>query len=470
MWLRMSDHQSTLKDRGDRVPSGGEASGSGGNPQPGLVLICAMGQPRCVPLPLPSRGQLELGRGDGEGAMPADRRMSRRHARVSYEGGRFRILDLGSQNGTFLDGVAVEPEASSSTARVLRTGDSIFLLTADVRPFQACGVKTQDGRVIGPTLQRSLGQIARAARFSTTLHITGESGVGKEGAALAFHASGPASGGAFVAVNCATIPEGVAERLLFGAKRGAFSGAVADVEGYLQAADGGTLFLDEIAELDLSVQAKLLRVLETREVAQLGATKSRPVKIQLCSASNKELRGEVGAGRFREDLYFRLSRPEVELPPLRHRLEEIPWLIDQELRQAAGSAEIKPHASLVEACLLRFWPGNVRELLTEVRAAGHEVLGGEGENEGGGVVEARHLAATAGMAFVAEPPAEHPLICAPGATPSRELIEKALKRTGGNVSGTSRLLGLHRTQLRRLLERLGIDPARFAPGTPGQSE
>jgi len=457
------------------VPSQGEPGGTGGTPQPGLILICAMGQPRCVPLPLEpaSRSggsQLELGRGDGLGAMPADRRMSRRHARVAYEGGRFRVTDLGSQNGTFLDGAAVEPEAVSPSARVLRTGDSIFLLAADLRPFQACGVKTQDGRVVGPNLQRALTQIARAARFSSTLHITGESGVGKEGAATAFHAGGPHSTGAFVAVNCATIPEGVAERLLFGAKRGAFSGAVADVEGYVQAADGGTLFLDEIAELDLSVQAKLLRVLETREVAQLGATRSRSVKLQLCSASNKELRVEVGAGRFREDLYFRLSRPEVELPPLRHRLEEIPWLIDQELRLV--SAESRAHASLVEACLLRFWPGNVRELLTEVRAAGHEALGGvgEGEPESCGTVEARHLATTAGMAFVAEPPADHPAICAAGVTPSRELIEKALKRTGGNVSGTSRLLGLHRTQLRRLLDRLGIDPARFAPGAPDQTE
>src|SRR5262249_54200125 len=153
--------------------------------------------------------------------------------------------------------------------------------------------------VVGPILDEILAQIAQISGFSTTLHITGESGVGKEGAAQSFHAAGPHRSGPFIAVNCATIPQGVAERVLFGAKRGAFSGAVVDSDGYIQSADNGTLFLDEIAELDLAVQAKLLRVLETREVSQLGSTKSRAVKILFCSASNKDLRAEVAGGRFR---------------------------------------------------------------------------------------------------------------------------------------------------------------------------
>ncbi len=456
----MSDQHSTLKDRKDRTLPEGEFRD---RPVPGLLLIFAMGQPRSVPLPLGGPGNaLEIGRGDGSGTMPPDRRMSRRHARVSYAGQQFRVLDLGSQNGTFVDGAAVVQEVNSASAQVLRAGDTLFLMMADLRPFQSVGVKIVQGRVIGPTLQRALLQVTRAARFSPTLHITGESGVGKEAAARDYHSQGPHSAGPFVAVNCATIPAGVAERLLFGAKRGAFSGAVADVNGYVQAADGGTLFLDEIAELEMAVQAKLLRVLESREVAQLGATRTRPVKLQLCSASNKELRAEVGAGRFREDLYFRLSRPEVEIPPLRLRLEEIPWLIEQELGNTG--AELKAHASFIESCVLRFWPGNVRELLTEVRAAGHAALADEPDK--GGLVEAGHLAATAGLDFAPEPPSLPPVQCPISGTPSRERIESALKRTGGNVSETSRMLGLHRTQLRRLLERLEIDPARFAPETP----
>src|SRR5205823_14554395 len=119
----------------------------------------------------------------------------------------------------------------------------------------------------------------------------------------------------------------VAERLLFGAKKGAFSGATADVEGYVQAADGGTLFLDEIGELDLAVQAKLLRVLEAREVLPLGASRPRPVDLRLCSATHRDLRAAVADGSFRADLFFRVGQPEVALPPLRERPEEIPFLV-----------------------------------------------------------------------------------------------------------------------------------------------
>jgi transcriptional regulator with PAS, ATPase and Fis domain len=123
-------------------------------------------------------------------------------------------------------------------------------------------------------------------------------------------------------VNCAAIPHGLAERLLFGTRRSAYSGATADSEGYVQAAHGGTLFLDEVAELDVQVQAKLLRALEAREVVPLGATRPRSEDVRICAAT-RDLRGEVAKGRFREDLYFRIGRPEVRLPPLRERLEEM---------------------------------------------------------------------------------------------------------------------------------------------------
>src|SRR5262249_25883004 len=160
-----------------------------------------------------------------------------------------------------------------------------------------------------------------------------------------------------------TISETIAERLLFGAKRGAFSGADADADGYLQAADGGTLFLDEIAELGLAVQAKLLRVLENKEVLPVGATRARPIALRLCSATHKGLRAQVEAGRLREDLFFRIATPQVSVPPLRQRLEEIPWLLQVAAQSVAPN--LKLSASLVETCLLRSWPGNVRELLAE---------------------------------------------------------------------------------------------------------
>jgi transcriptional regulator with PAS, ATPase and Fis domain len=332
-----------------------------------------------------------------------------------------------------------------------------------LRPNQRSSVTCVDGRISGPILQAVLRQIKQLATFSSTLHITGESGSGKEGAAQAFHAACANQAGPFVAVNCAAIPQGVAERVLFGAKRGAFSGATADSDGYIQAAHNGTLFLDEIGELDQTVQAKLLRVLETREVCQLGSTKARPVNLILCSASNKDLRAEVSAGRFRADLYFRLSRPSIEIPPLRRRLEELPWFIERELRTIGGG--ISAGASFIEACLLRFWPGNVREFLTELRTSAHLALA-----DGKRVVELRYLSPTAGQEFIAEPPADHPIVCPQGGGLSRAVMEKVLRKTGGNISAAARLLNMHRTQLKRNLDRLGIDAAAFASGTTDTEE
>jgi DNA-binding NtrC family response regulator len=429
------------------------------HPVPGLVLVFALGQPRLGLLPFQA-GQLELVRGDGASVVPYDGKMSRRHATVCFDGQVWHVADLGSHNGTLLDGVRISEPTSSARARVLRAGDCLFLLSADIRALRATGVQCKDDRVIGPATQAVLDQAGRAAQFGGTLHITGESGSGKEGIAHAFHDQSPLRSGPFVALNCATIAAGVAERLLFGAKRGAFSGAVADSDGLLHAADGGTLFLDEIGELDPAVQAKLLRVIETREVLPMGALKPRRVNLQLCSASHRDLRTEIASGRFREDLYYRIGRPEIVVPPLRQRLEEIPWLIDRALKGVA--ADLTASTPFVEACLLRHWPGNVRELLAEVRSAAQDALGC-----GVRRVEAQHLSPRAGIPI--QHAAELPLGCAlllpaplqkPAGSLERDRIEAALKKSGGNISAAARALGLHRTQLTRLMEKFGLSAGR----------
>jgi transcriptional regulator with PAS, ATPase and Fis domain len=249
----------------------------------------------------------------------------------------------------------------------------------------------------------------------------------------------------FIAVNCAAIPEGLAERLLFGAKRGAYSGANTDAQGYVTAAHQGTLFLDEVAELDPLVQAKLLRVLETREVLPLGESRPRPVQIRVCAATHQNLREAVSAGRFRQDLYFRLGRPEVVLPPLRERIDELPWLIQAEL--ARTRPDRLASASFVEACALRAWPGNVRELLREVRLAAHAQL-----EPGLHQLLAEHLAPDAGRRI------EPSVAAAGGAAKSLSgvtdpQIEAALAEHQGNVTRAARALGLHRNQLRRWLAK-----------------
>jgi transcriptional regulator of acetoin/glycerol metabolism len=435
---------------------------SRGAPVPGLLLVFSERQPRLSPVPL-TDAQVVLGRGEHGGVALTDTRISRQHAAVRLDGARFEVRDLGGRNGTFIDGEPAAPQVWTVAHALIRMGDSLFLPCADLRPYIGAEVVCQaDGRVLGPVSQAVAAAITRAAQFGAGLHITGESGVGKEGAARLFHAAGGRPRGPFIAVNCASIPEGIAERLLFGARKGAFSGAVSDAEGYVQAADGGTLFLDEVADLDLLIQAKLLRVLESREVTALGATRPRPVDLRIVSATHKDLRAEVQAGRLREDLYFRIGRPEVTLPPLRERREELPWLVDVALQQIAGAP--RPAVSLIETCLLRRWPGNIRELLTEIRVAAHDALA-----VGATRIEAGHLGRRAGLEFgappathdpaPATPPKPNPIALPedPRSPAARPILQALLRRVGGNVSKAARLLRMHRTQLRRLLAHHGID-------------
>lgn len=436
---------------------------------PGLILLFAAGRPASAVVVLDGDA-VELGRQHRIFDERPDARVSRRHARVTFEGDHCFVTDLASHNGTDADGAPVAPGKPTRVNQVFRIGDSLFMPVADVAPFERLGVRVADGRVEGPALQKVIQAASGASRLGPTLHITGESGAGKEGLARAFHAAGPAPGGPFQAVNCATIPEGVAERLLFGTKRGAYSGADNDADGYLQAAHGGTLFLDEVAELGLPVQAKLLRVLETGEVLALGAARPRKVELRFCSATHRDLRVQVANGKLREDLYFRIASPRVAAPPLRERLEEIPWLLQNEVERTAPGLAL--HLSLVETCLLRPWPGNLREIGAEARSAAQAAIA-----EGAARVEARHLGEMAGLAFSSPEQrpdgAAHASGTAPPAAPTpptRAKIAGLLKRLQGNVSATARELGVHRTQLRRWMERHGLDARSFMPAGSAKAD
>lgn len=430
--------------------------GSRRESSPGVVVVFSAGEPLCGALPLrevDGKRSVAIGRGALEGVVLRDTCMSRNHATITREGWMWTITDHGSHNGTYVDGKRVEGTVSGVDFKVVRTGETIFLLVGDQTPYLEHGVEIREGHVVGPKLELVLQGALRAAQ-SGVLHITGETGSGKEAVARAFHRFGAGKAGPFVAVNCATIPEGLAERLLFGARRGAYSGADRDASGYLVEASGGTLFLDELGELDLSVQAKLLRVLECQEVLPLGA--SRPVKVDLrfCSATHRDLRSAVAAGTFREDLFFRMGRPKVAVPPLRERLEEIPFLIETELRRI--SSDLVAQAALVEACLLRPWPGNVRELLAEIRDAAITA-----RTAGKRTVKVSHLPEGAGLEFASEAPSTSPSVL-----PSRAEIEAALAACDGKVATAARKLGVHRNQLRRWLDKHPDAKTAPAPGEP----
>jgi transcriptional regulator of acetoin/glycerol metabolism len=424
---------------------------------PGLVVIFSDGRPKCLAIRLDKKA-IEIGRVPADGVFVVeDDRVSRRHARIAIKGESVRVTDLDSRNGVFVDGKRVLDETFPRLPRLLRIGQTLFRFTPDIRPFLRATVEATAEGIVGPTLRASRDWINRAAAAGDTLLLTGPSGSGKELAARAYHSTGRFATGPFIAVNCAAIPQGLAERLLFGAKKGAYSGATSDSEGYVQAADHGTLFLDEVAELDIGVQPKLLRVLEMREVLALGAAHPKKVDLQVCAATLKDLRAEVSAGRFREDLYYRIGRPEVRLPSLIDRLEELPALAAAELQRA--DPRLVPSSGFLEACMLRAWPGNVREFLREVRQAIRAALDG-----GRTVVEAKDLSPTAGEEISSEArSSSQPEL-------SREAIEAGLKREQGNVTRAARALGMHRNQLRRWIARHNVDPKAFGAGAESDDE
>ncbi|MBL8677921.1 MAG: sigma 54-interacting transcriptional regulator [Myxococcales bacterium] len=390
-------------------------------PRPGVLVVFSGASSRMIPLAFEG-GERALGREILRAIGVEDERLSRQHVRFVLEGSAVRVRDLGSTNGVFVAGERVQNESVVLLRRpsVVRIGHTVLLVLADVRPFElllasqsrkaARGAIVNSSVIAGPALALIHRQVEALARAGEGLFIRGESGSGKEIAAKIFHDASPRRNGPLVAVNCAAIPKELAERLFFGATRGAYSGAVADAQGYLQAARGGTLFLDEVAELDLSVQSKLLRAIETREVIALGATRATPVDLGLIAATWTDLRAAVTDGRFREDLYYRIGRPEVRVPPLRERLDEIAQFVERGLAANA----MQPSASLIEAALLRPWPGNVRELFAELRAAAALARAA-----GSAIVYAQHMDARAGHRLsepaALEPPVEE---LAPPARPS----------------------------------------------------
>ncbi|MFO0589795.1 MAG: sigma 54-interacting transcriptional regulator [Polyangiaceae bacterium] len=414
---------------------------------PGLVVVHSGERPRLHVFPFQD-GAVEIGRDELAAANIVDARVSRRHVRVELRDGVAGVRDQGSRNGTWADGQPVSGSHERAARVVVRIGHTLLLPVDDVGPYEVPGISVNGGVVMGPALAAVHERITVLGKSGANLLLRGATGSGKELAARAFHAAaGDAATRPFVALNCATIPRELAERILFGARRGAFTGAAADAEGIVQSAHGGTLFLDEIAELDAAVQAKLLRVLETHELLPLGALRPVRVDVRLCAATHKDLRGEVTAGRFREDLFFRIGRPEVRLAPLAERREEIPWLAHEAAARAAKG--VLPGAGFVEACLLRSWPGNVRELLAEVRAAAITAAA-----DGRAVLDASDLDETAGLALHVEPEDEaSPKAAAIEATD----VDAALRAERGNVVRAASRLGISRARMRRLIERHGID-------------
>jgi anaerobic nitric oxide reductase transcription regulator len=334
------------------------------------------------------------------------------------------------------------------------------------RELQRHAIETS-GELIGasPALQRVMEEIAMVAASDLTVLVTGETGVGKERVAHQVHDLSPRRDEALIHVNCAALPESIAESELFGHVAGAFTGAVRDRAGKFEVADGGTLFLDEIGELPLTLQPKLLRALQSGEIQRVGSDRVHRVDVRVIAATNRDLEREVARGRFRADLYHRVAVFPLRVPPLRERREDIPLLaahFADAARRRLGLGPVRLTEPVRARLATADWPGNVRELENVVSRA---VLRASAEREAGApvLVEARHVDVVGDEPVTdnADEPAG-----APGASSrplgervrdyQRRLVGEAVERNKGNWAAAARELGMHRSNLHHLARRLGL--------------
>ena len=311
------------------------------------------------------------------------------------------------------------------------------------------------GRLVGSSrgMQEIFRLVEMVAPSTASVLITGESGTGKELVARTIHDMSPRKPKPFVAINCSAIPETLIESEIFGHEKGAFTGAIVQKKGKLEVAEGGTVFLDEIGELAPLMQAKLLRVLQEREFERVGGTRTIKLNVRLITATNRDLETEVKAGRFREDLYYRLNVVSLRMPSLRDRRSDISLLASYFAAKSAKRSNrpvlgISPQA---RACLLNYdWPGNVRELENAIERA--VVLGSSElilpEDLPESILEKAEPASSAVNAF-------HDAV----REAKKQLIINALEQAHGNYTDAARLLGLHPNYLHRLVRNLSLRPA-----------
>jgi two-component system response regulator HupR/HoxA len=296
--------------------------------------------------------------------------------------------------------------------------------------------------------------VERAARFDVSILLSGESGTGKELLARAIHYASHRANQAFIVENCGALPDTLLESELFGHKKGAYTGAFEDRVGLFQQAHGGTLFLDEIGETSPAFQVKLLRVLQEGEFRPLGSNRTQSVDVRVIAATNRDLEVEVKAGRFREDLYYRLATVPMRVPPLRERRMDIPLLAESILRRAADqlARPVEGFAPEVAPCLQAHdWPGNVRELMNEIQRM---LVLSDGPSLGAELL-APHIRLS-GLAQRDDTPSGNDLKTRVDHLESR-ILREALTKHGGNISRVARELGLSRLGLRNKMARLGLE-------------
>ncbi|MBW2734282.1 MAG: sigma 54-interacting transcriptional regulator [Deltaproteobacteria bacterium] len=434
----MSDQNTrTLKENRPKLKSG-EAI------RPGVLVLFA--EEGSAELARVHVGQLEttIGRQADQQVFIEDSSLSRCHAVIAFGPREITLRDLGSHNGTQLNGSRFHGEAKVVPGDVVRCGSTVLMVVPDVAAYKGWPKSALVEPLLGgPVMEQVRRRLDVLATQPVEVLICGESGTGKDVAARYLHTRSGCKGD-YVPLNCAAVPEALFEAELFGATKGAFTGAVANRSGLMQAARGGTLFLDEIGELPLSLQPKLLRAVELREVRQVGSNQLQHVDLRLAAATNRDLAQEVECERFRADLYHRLCGAQVQIPPLRARRDDIVIFAERFLAHHQASFQSAPavcmSAAFVERLLLGAWKGNVRELERMLREALVQAT-----MEQQTCLQVEHLPAIS-------------LAGAQGEGEDEEImrLRRALTTAGGNVSRAAAELGMRRGRVYELLKVHGL--------------
>jgi DNA-binding NtrC family response regulator len=404
-----------------------------------------------------SGGRVVIGTHKSSDFVLSDATVSRFHCEIDLGADRPILRDLGSRNGSLIDGVRVHEAPLAYDAPVTLTlGRTLIRLVWGERDVTVpLSPRERFGLLVGrsPMMRAVFVVLERAAATDSTVLITGETGTGKDLAAESIHLESARRRGPFVVVDCGAIPANLLEAELFGHERGAFTGADRPREGAFESASGGTIFIDEIGELPLELQPKLLRVLDRKEVQRIGGTRRVPVDARVVAATNRNLRGETNARRFRADLYFRVAVLQATLPALRERREDLPLLVDALLASLDAeshplSAKVRSRPFLSE--LERHdWPGNVRELKNFLE----RYLALEGQAEVASAAPSPEM--SAGLTIDVRQPlrearerfVQHF---------ERRFLEALLRHHGNNVSEAARAAGIARVHFYRLMSKCGL--------------
>ncbi|HLG18960.1 MAG TPA: sigma 54-interacting transcriptional regulator [Bdellovibrionota bacterium] len=409
------------------------------------------------------KGTISIGTSDGSDLRLNDETVSRNHAEIIKTKDGYLLRDLGSTNGTFVGGLKVK-EAYLSASSVIKIGKTRIKFTpldeqVEIYPSK----KTQYGDMIGKSLEmrKIFGILEKVAPTNVTVVVEGETGTGKELIAKAIHQNSRRSRHPFIVFDCGAVAENLIESELFGHERGSFTGATTTRQGAFELADGGTIFLDEIGELSMELQPKLLRALETGEVKRVGADRPKKVDVRVVVATNRHLKDEVKKARFREDLYFRISVVQIQLPPLRKRPEDVPLLIKaffEGAKHDSNKPDVHGFSEEAQRLLREYqWPGNVRELKNAIDRAISFCDGSEIDVQHlpdyiqeRSIVTQAHPAMDGGLPFK---DAKEKWIEAF----ERDYLVECLRKNNMNISKAAKQAGIDRKSVQRLLKKYSLN-------------